>query len=87
MLDISEKYLGNVVILVDITDYRAATALAESANRAKSAFLATMSHEIRTPIHGIIGAAELLRQSELPPRTRSYADAISRSGELLMAHP
>ena len=85
MLDISEKYLGNVVILVDITDYRAATALAESANRAKSAFLATMSHEIRTPIHGIIGAAELLRQSELPPRTRSYADAISRSGELLMA--
>ena len=34
--------------------------LAESANRAKSVFLATMSHELRTPLNAILGFAELL---------------------------
>jgi len=33
---------------------------AESANRAKSMFLATMSHELRTPLNAILGFAELL---------------------------
>ena len=38
---------------------------AESANRAKSVFLATMSHEIRTPLNGIIGMVDLLGYSPL----------------------
>ena len=33
---------------------------AESANQAKSRFLAAMSHEIRTPMNGVIGMTELL---------------------------
>ncbi len=33
---------------------------AESANRAKSAFLATVSHELRTPLNAIIGFSSLL---------------------------
>ena len=37
-----------------------ATAAAEQANRAKSAFLATMSHEIRTPMNGVIGMVDVL---------------------------
>jgi len=35
---------------------------AESANRAKSAFLTNMSHELRTPLNGIIGYSEMLTE-------------------------
>ena len=36
-----------------------------AANNAKSRFLATVSHEIRTPLHGLLGFAELLRETLL----------------------
>lgn len=36
---------------------------AESASRAKSAFLSSMSHEIRTPMNGIIGMTAIARMS------------------------
>ena len=77
MLDVSEKYLGAVVILNDVTEYRRAREEAERADRAKSAFLATISHEIRTPIHGILGLAELLREAACP------AAAVRRSNRAI----
>ncbi|MDR3494821.1 MAG: ATP-binding protein [Ancalomicrobiaceae bacterium] len=83
MLDVSEKYLGTVVILVDMTEYRKAKTAAEAANRAKSTFLAAMSHEIRTPIHGILGLADLLSRNPLDAESKRWIDAIGRSGELL----
>ena len=83
MLDVSEKYLGAVVILNDVSEHRRAREEAERADRAKSAFLATMSHEIRTPIHGILGLAELLGGGRLDPQQSKYVEAIARSGELL----
>jgi len=58
---------------------------AEAANAAKSTFLATMSHEIRTPMNGVLVMAELLADSDLPPRQRRYADVIARSGKSLLA--
>ena len=66
-------------------ELEAAKNQAESANRAKSMFLAMMSHELRTPLHVILGFAQILaRRRDLPPEYRESTAAIQRSGEHLL---
>jgi two-component system, sensor histidine kinase len=57
---------------------------AESANLAKSAFLATMSQEIRTPLNGVIGMAQAMARDALPNAQRERLAVIRSGGETLL---
>lgn len=58
--------------------------MAEQASQAKTDFLAMVGHEIRTPLTGVLGMAELLARQPIPEEGRRFAEAIRRSGELLL---
>ena len=70
-------------MLVEL-DLKRAKDAAESADRAKSAFLANMSHQIRTPMNGVLGMANLLLSTPLDPEQRDLAETLCQSGESLL---
>ena len=47
-------------------------------------FFASTSHLIRTPLNGVIGMTELLLETELSPRQRTYTETVLQSGERLL---
>jgi PAS domain S-box-containing protein len=70
-----------------VESYAQQRQLAETANRAKSEFLAHMSHELRTPLNAIIGFADMIAGRLLgaqSPKYFEYAEDISRSAHHLL---
>ena len=92
---VAARYQGQDVLVTAFTDVtaeknlerqlREAKQAADSANAAKSAFLAAMSHEIRTPLNAILGNLELLSHSQLDALQRDRVKTIRGSSDGLLA--
>ena len=65
-------------------ELKQAKAVAESASRTKSDFLASMSHEIRTPMNAIMGIADLLAKTPLSAEQDKYVQIFRRAGDNLL---
>ncbi len=80
-LDITERTLARQAL-------QAAKDEAETANRAKSYFLANVSHELRTPLNAVIGYSEVLRDEIFGPmeheKYHEYSKDIHASGTHLL---
>src|SRR6266571_8338908 len=79
---------GSVTHYRRIAEREADKQKAETANRAKSSFLATMSHELRTPLNAIIGFSDMMKSQVLGEigneRYHPYIDNIHDSGAHLL---
>ncbi|QCP51168.1 response regulator [Trinickia violacea] len=98
-IDIAAKltpsyYQGQPVIVAALSDVTAerqlarqltaARTAADSANAAKSAFLASMSHEIRTPLNAILGHLELLERLPQAAPVAARVRTVASSSRALL---
>jgi PAS domain S-box-containing protein len=82
--DISERTRAEETLRLANEAAQHARREAESANRAKTEFLAVMSHEIRTPLNSITGFVDLLAETELTAQQRRYTDLVKTANAALL---
>jgi PAS domain S-box-containing protein len=89
--DITGNVMGVVGSSDDVTEMitlhknlEAAVNEAQTANKAKSDFIANMSHEMRTPMNVVIGLTDLMLEDDIPPAVRKNLEKISLAGRSLM---
>lgn len=74
---------ANMQLLENQEELRAQKAKAESANQAKTMFLANISHELRTPLNGITGMHHLLTSTPLNEEQTEYLELAIQSSNRL----
>ena len=78
IFDISDRKRGEVALQL-------AKEQAETANRAKSEFIANISHEIRTPMNSILGFSEVMYNTTENEKQKNYLSTILDSGKTLLS--
>lgn len=81
----AELALARDQAMAEHADALRARKIAETANEAKSRFLAVISHEIRTPLNGVLGVLQLFQESEPASDQRRLLNNAMMSGETLIA--
>ncbi len=82
----SELAKANQELKEEVSIRQAAEQEAESANAAKTQFLAGISHEIRTPLNAIIGYSQILQQQkDLQEKHQLAIKTIAQSGNHLVS--
>ncbi|MCR4925966.1 MAG: response regulator [Clostridiales bacterium] len=87
----SGENFGDLYALVDETEHyrymrelEKQKRLADSANQAKSAFLANMSHDIRTPINAVLSMNEMILRECSDDNILNYAEKIRCASNSLL---
>ena len=87
-----QPFANSVFALADISrqkslaaELQVALEAAETAQRARTAFLRSVTHEMLTPLHAISGFAHLLSHSDHPPEEREAVAHITQASEQMLA--
>jgi signal transduction histidine kinase len=88
LIDVTDTKLREAELSRSRAELTLAIQQADSASRAKSAFLASMSHELRTPLNAVIGFGQVIALEKVGPGVaptyRDYGKLIVESGEHLL---